>query len=78
MISLYDNVTGSFIGTITEEQLQFLIDQFEEESTEDQDYFINGDELDNLQEAGADETLITLLRTTLGNRIEMEIRWARE
>jgi hypothetical protein len=78
MISLYDNVTGTFIGTITEEQLQLLIDQFEEESSTDQDYYINEDELESLQGAGADEALITLLRTALSNRDDMEIRWARE
>lgn len=78
MITLYDNESGASLGTITEEQLQFLIDQFEEESIDDHDYYINEDELANFQEAGADEALLTLLRNALNGRFEMEIRWVRE
>ncbi len=36
MPKLYDKDTGAWLGTITEEQLQFLIDQLKEESSEDQ------------------------------------------
>jgi hypothetical protein len=78
MITLYDNETGANLGTITEEQLKFIQDQFEEEFLDDQDYYINEDELANFQEAGADETLLALLRNAMNGRPEMEIRWARE
>ena len=59
MITLYDNETGANLGTISEEQLQFLKDQFEEEFVDDQDYYINEDELANFQEAGADEAFLS-------------------
>jgi hypothetical protein len=78
MITLFDNESGANLGTITEEQLQFLIDQFEEEFHGDQDYYINEDELTNMQEAGADEALMTLLRNAMNGRNEMEIRWERK
>jgi len=78
MINLYDNESGAKLGTITEEQLQFLNDQLEEESFEDQDYYIMADELVDFQEAGADEALITILRTALNGRDDMEFRWVRE
>ncbi len=77
MIQLYDNETGAPLGAITEEQLRFLTDQLEEESPEDRDYYLNEPTLEAFEEAGADPALLTLLRKALGEREEMEIRWAR-
>jgi processive 1,2-diacylglycerol beta-glucosyltransferase len=77
MIKLRDKDKGTLIGSITEEQLQFLIDQLEEESGEDRDYFINVATLEMLEGGGADEGLLKLLRKALGSRSEMEIEWSR-
>ena len=77
MIKLFDASTGVQIGTLTETQLQFLIDQLEEESDDDQDYYINAATLDMFAEAGADQALIDLLRRALGTRSEMDVRWER-
>ncbi len=77
MIQLHDKDTGARIGTISEENLQFLIDQLEEESGEDQDYYINETTIDNFEEGGADKSLVALLRGALNGREEMEIRWTR-
>ena len=77
MIQLNDKDTGAFIGTITEDSLQFLIDQLEEESEEDQDYYINEATLDIFEENEADKALVSLLRGALKGRTEMEIRWSR-
>ncbi|MGH7607557.1 MAG: hypothetical protein ACREME_09470 [Gemmatimonadales bacterium] len=41
MIELRDKDGGEPLGTINERQLQFLVDQLEEESSEDRDYYIN-------------------------------------
>ena len=76
MIQLHDKDTGTWIGTITEDNLQYLIDQLEEESREDQDYYINETTLDLFEERGADKALITLLRGALNGRTGMEIRWS--
>jgi len=78
MIKLYDKDTGVYFGSITEEQLQFLIDQLEEESTEDTDYYLNQATLDLLDDAGADAGLLALLRQALGTREDIEIQWVRE
>ena len=78
MIKLYDKETGVFLGTITERQLQFLIDQLEEESTEDTDYYINKATLDLFEDTGADADLLALLRQALGTREDIEIQWVRE
>jgi hypothetical protein len=76
MIQLHDNDNCTWIVTITESNLQYLIDQLEEESREDKDYYINKTTLDIFEERGADKALITLLRGALNGRTEMEIRWS--
>jgi len=78
MIQVYDNDTGVEIGQISEPQLQFLIDQLEEESETDQDYWINKETLDAFEEEGADPALLAMLRGALGDREDMEIRWERK
>jgi hypothetical protein len=77
VIQLHDKDTGALIGTITEEQLEFLIGELEEESGDDQDYYINEDTIDIFEEAGADKALVSLLRGALKGRTEMEVRWSR-
>jgi len=75
MIKLYDKETGRLLGTLREEQLRFLIDQLEEESSDDTDYYLNKATIEMLVQAGADPELVTLLQQGLGEREEMEIRW---
>ena len=77
VIKLIDASSGVQIGTLTEAQLQFLIDQLEEESDDDQDYYINAATLDMFAEAGADQALLDLLRNALSTRSEMDVRWER-
>lgn len=77
MIKLHDKESGLEIGTLTEDNLQFLIDQLEEESGEDQDYYINETMIDIFEEDGADKDLVALLRGALNGRTEMEVRWSR-
>ena len=77
MIQLHDKDTGTWLGTITEDNLQYLIDQLEEESREDKDYYINETTLDIFEQSGADKALITLLRGALNGRTGMEIRWSK-
>jgi hypothetical protein len=77
MVQLFDKDTGAPLGAITEEQLQFLVEQLEEESPGDQDYWINAATVDAFEEGGADASLLALLRAALGEREEMEIRWVR-
>lgn len=75
MITLYDAETSRPIGTISESQLRFLINQLEEETTEDRDYYIDAATIDLLEEDGADAPLLKLLRDALGSREGMEVRW---
>jgi hypothetical protein len=77
VIQLVDAETGKPVGTITEEQLKFLVDQLEEESTSDTDYYVNRELLDVFEEEGADPQLLATLRSALGAREAMDIRWSR-
>lgn len=77
MVKLYDKASGAEIGTVSEEQLRILFDQLEEESANDDDYYINRETVYMLEQEGADAGLIGLLRQAMGDRDDMDIRWAR-
>lgn len=77
MIELHDAERGTPLGTISDEQLQFLVDALEEETLADKDYYISADTIDMLEEDGADRQLLTLLRSALGGRDGVDIRWTR-
>lgn len=76
MIQLSNKETGAVIGTISPEELQFLLDQLEEENPTDQDYWLNRASLDIFKEEGADSHLLGLLETAMGERDELEIVWS--
>jgi processive 1,2-diacylglycerol beta-glucosyltransferase len=78
MAKLYDKDTGALLGEITDDELQFLADQLEEEDEEDTDYYLNADTVEMLAEAGAPSPLLDLLRRAIGEKSEVEIRWSRE
>ncbi len=63
------------IGTITDAQLQFLIDQLEEEHDEDKDYFIDRETLELLGDNGIDPELLVMLQKALGDDDSMDIAW---
>jgi processive 1,2-diacylglycerol beta-glucosyltransferase len=77
MIELYNNATNQLIGALTEAELQTLIDALEEESQEDQDYYIDVATIDLLADGRATDHLIQLLRTALEGAEGVEIRWQR-
>lgn len=76
MIYLYDKASGALIGEISEDQLQFLMNQMEEESLEDRDYSITKMELEYFAGQGAPPQLVDLLRQALGGRDEVVVQWS--
>lgn len=78
MVRLFDSETGAELGAISDEQLQFLEDHLEEESSDDRDYYFNRATIDVLEEKGGGPELVGLLRRALGDREGVEIRWQRE
>lgn len=77
MAELFDKQSGSSLGTLSDEQFQFLADRLEEESAEDDDYYLNRTTVDFLESEGASPELLAILRRALGDREEAEIRWTR-
>ena len=77
-VTLTDTGTGRIVGRITEDQLQCLVDELEEESSEDRDYYIDAATIDLLAGAGADADLIDLLKRATAGRDGVELRWTRE
>lgn len=75
MINLYDTRDDRHVGQISPEQLQFLIDSMEEESTTDQDYYLEPATIEYLEARGAGVELTTLLRTILGEQNGITVRW---
>jgi hypothetical protein len=67
--------TDAEIGTITDEQLQFLVAQLEEDHGDDKDYFIDRDTLELLSDNGADPELLAMLEKGLAGDDEMDIAW---
>ena len=77
MVKLFNAETSAAVGEITEGQLQFMIDNLEETTSDDQDYWIDVPTLAMLRSGGADEELIALLARGLGGRPGYEVRWER-
>jgi len=67
--------TGAELGTISDKQLAFLVDQLEEDHEDDTDYFIDRDTLELLSDNGADPELLAMLEKGMGDDDEMDISW---
>jgi len=77
MIDVYNCDTNELIGSITEADLKVLVDQLEEESSEDQDYYIDKATIDVIGDGQATEHLLNVLRKALGHAEGVDIRWQR-
>ncbi len=75
MVKLYNKATGGYLGKIADEDLQFLIDNLEEESLTDTDYYINRTVFDSLKEKGMSEGPAKLIESAMGDADEAEIKY---
>ena len=78
MINLRDKDSGKTLGSISEEDLQFLIDQLEEEWAEDTDYYLNRTTFEMLKNRGAGKALLDILEPIFNDREDIEIEWFRD
>ena len=78
MITLSLKDSDVLLGTITEDDLQLLIDQLEEEFEQDTDYYITPLSIDLLEESGARPELIRMLRDAVGDTEGVDIVWRDE
>ena len=77
MPKLYEKQTGQFLGTVSDADIQSLIDQLEEEHQTDEDYFIDSATIDLLEEAGASASLVSMLRGAVGSSEGIDVRYER-
>lgn len=77
MIDLYNASTNQLLGSITEADLKVLQDRLEEESADDQDYYIDQATIDLIADGNATEHLLKLLRDALGTSDGVDVRWQR-
>jgi hypothetical protein len=75
MIRLYDNKNDEEIGSISESQLEALQEQLIEETLDSNTYNIDTAVLDSLETNGVDRQVVSQLRTALGGRSSMELRY---
>jgi processive 1,2-diacylglycerol beta-glucosyltransferase len=60
-----DTYEREILGTITEKQLDFLVENLDEEFEEDEECFLSSETLDYLKEQGADGNLVAILEKAL-------------
>jgi len=75
MIGLFDKRTDRKLGELSEGELQFLIDELEEEDRHDRDYYIDAATVDYLVTRKATAHLIALLRNAIGRTGNADVRW---
>jgi hypothetical protein len=79
VIDLYNQTTNELLGSMTEADLQVLVDALEEESADDKDYYITAATIDVIADGRASDHLVGLLRKALasGSGEGVDIRWTR-
>jgi processive 1,2-diacylglycerol beta-glucosyltransferase len=73
MYALYTKSDRRFLGDISDEELQFLVDNLEEESLDDTDYDLSRLTLEYLRGNGLSPRLAQLLDGALGDQDDVEI-----
>lgn len=74
-VALFNDETGVYLGEISPAQLQFLIDNLEEEGPHDVTYYLDGPTIEFLAAQGADAELLSLLWDGLGQHGNLELRY---
>ena len=76
MIALSLKDSGAFVGDIDDADLQLLMDQLEEESDEDTDYYITPATIDLLEQNGGSLQLTAVLKQAVGESEGVDVVWA--
>jgi hypothetical protein len=74
-VKLINKSNGAIVGTISQEDFKFLVDNLEEESSRDADYFIDSKTIDFLADQGGSVPLLLLLRAAVGETEGIDIGW---
>jgi hypothetical protein len=77
-VQLFEKDAGHPVFTVTDEQFDLMVAALEEESTTDTDYYIDEATIEMLQDDGADDALVGVLRCLLDDRDGIEVSWRRD
>jgi len=77
MIQIFDLESNQLLAELTDEEFQHLADILEEESLEDDDYYINIADVEFLAETGKSPSLVEKLNKILDGREDREIKFVR-
>ena len=75
-MKLYDSRSGALVGEVTEDDVQFLIDQLEEEHADDVAYYVSADTLEFLRSRNARPELLEVLTRAIAAQGDAELRWS--
>ena len=76
-VRISEKDTGYSLGEISDEDFALLTGHMEEESSTDNDYFVETLAIDNLEEQGASPEFIALLRKAVGTSEGLDLVWTR-
>jgi hypothetical protein len=77
-IRISEKATGHVIGEISEQDLEILTGHMEEESSTDQDYYVESTAIDAIERLGASSEFVALLRNAVGSSDGIDIVWSRD
>ncbi len=77
-IRLSEKDSGRTLGSISEADFQMLVDYMEEESSKDQDYYVEHTAIDALESLGASADFVGLLRAAVGESEGVDVVWTAE
>jgi hypothetical protein len=75
MPKLYDQSDDRLLGEVSQQDVDLLIAQMEEESSLDRDYFIDNETFLRLVDAGASSALLDAIKSALDIHGECDVRW---
>ena len=75
-IRFSEKESGRTLGSLSEADFQMLVDYMEEESSTDQDYYVEHTAIDGLESLGANTEFVALLRTAVGESKGGDVVWA--
>jgi hypothetical protein len=77
-IRIAEKASGRTLGTITEQDQKLLIGYMEEESSQDQDYYVEATAIEALERLGASADFVAVLRAAVGSSDGVDIVWSRD
>ena len=78
MIAVSNKESGESVGSLTDSQLQILINHLVKTDPDDQDYYIDRRTIDLIKAVAADHvSVVEMLERALGDRDGVDIVWTR-